>query len=93
MTDMPYDRARTGLLLVGSSNDFLAPEGKLWPFAKEVAEAVNLLVHLRAIVASACQAGIQVLFVPHHRWEPGDNLVLPSVPRRHVAARADSACG
>jgi hypothetical protein len=45
-TDMQYDPARTGLLLVDPYNDFLASEGKLWPFAKEVAEAVNLLAHL-----------------------------------------------
>ena len=72
MTDMQYDRARTGLLLVDPYNDFLASEGKLWPFAKEVAEAVNLLAHLRAIVAAARHAGMHVFFVPHHRWEPGD---------------------
>ena len=67
-----YDRARTALLLVDPYNDFLASEGKLWPLAKAVAEAVNLLPHLRAIVDTARQAGIQVIFVPHHRWEPGD---------------------
>jgi nicotinamidase-related amidase len=72
MADTQYDGARTGLLLVDPYNDFLASEGKLWPFAKEVAEAVNLLWHLRAIVDAARQAGMQVFFVPHHRWEPGD---------------------
>jgi nicotinamidase-related amidase len=72
MTDIQYDRERTGLLLVDPYNDFLASEGKLWPFAREVAEAVNLLSNLRAIVASARQAGILVFFVPHHRWEPAD---------------------
>ena len=30
-------------------NDFPASEGKLWPFAKEVAETVNLLSHLRSL--------------------------------------------
>ena len=72
MTDAQYDRLRTGLLLVDPYNDFLASEGKLWPFAKEMAVAVNLLSHLRAIVDTARQVGIQVFFVPHHRWEPGD---------------------
>jgi len=72
MTDTRYDSARTGLLLVDPYNDFLASEGKLWPHAKEVAEAVNLLSHLRDIVDTARQSGIQVFFVPHHRWEPGD---------------------
>jgi nicotinamidase-related amidase len=72
MADTQYDGAGTGLLLVDPYNDFLASEGKLWPLAKEVAEAVNLLSHLRAIVDAARQAGMQVFFVPHHRWEPGD---------------------
>jgi nicotinamidase-related amidase len=66
------DRARTGLLLVDPYNDFLAPEGKLWRFVKEVAEAVNLLANLQALVAAARQAGIRVFYVPHRRWEPGD---------------------
>ena len=72
MNDAKYECARTGLLLVDPYNDFLAPEGKLWPFVKEVAESVNLLSHLREIVAAARQAEIRVFFVPHHRWEPGD---------------------
>jgi nicotinamidase-related amidase len=72
MADPRSDRARTGLLLLDLYNDFLASEGKLWPLAKEVAEAVNLLSHLRAIVGAARQAGVQVFFVPHHRWEGGD---------------------
>jgi nicotinamidase-related amidase len=39
---------------------------------KEVAEEVHLLENLRAILAAVRQAGIQILFVPHRRWEPGD---------------------
>jgi nicotinamidase-related amidase len=73
MTETTYDRARTGLLLVDPYNDFLASEGKLWPLAKEVAEAVNLLSHVPAIVEAARQSGMHVCFVPHHRWESGDS--------------------
>ena len=72
MSNAKYDAARTGLLLVDPYNDFLAPEGKLWPFAQEVAESVNMLPHLHAIMDTVRAAGIQVFFVPHHRWEPGD---------------------
>lgn len=72
MTDTGYDSARTGLLLVDPYNDSLASQGKLWPHAREVAESVNLLSHLREIVDAARRSGIQVFFVPHHRWEPGD---------------------
>lgn len=87
MNDATYDRARTGLLLVDPYNDFLAPEGKLWRFVKEVAESVNLLSNLRAIVAAAREAGIQVFFVPHRRWEPGDYT------RWHHANRTQRATG
>jgi nicotinamidase-related amidase len=64
--------SRTGLLFVDPYNDFLSPGGKLYPLAEEVAEAVDLLAHLRQIVSAARQAAIPLFFVPHHRWEPGD---------------------
>ncbi len=68
----PYEAASTAILLVDPYNDFLSEGGKLWPLAKEIAEEVRLLDHLRSIVAAARQAGIRIVFVPHHRWEPGD---------------------
>lgn len=69
---MEYPVKETGLLLLDPYNDFLAHEGKLWPLAKEVAEEVNLLENLRSLVANARKAGMQIFFVPHHRWTPGD---------------------
>jgi len=67
-----YIIEKTGLLLVDPYNDFLAPTGKLWPKAKEVAEEVNLLSNLKSIVGAARQSGVRIFVVPHHRWEPGD---------------------
>jgi nicotinamidase-related amidase len=72
MAELHYDPTRTGLLLVDPYNDFLSEEGKIWPMVKEVAEEVNLLDHLRAIVAVARENEVQIFIVPHHRWEPGD---------------------
>ncbi|MBA2117857.1 cysteine hydrolase family protein [Bremerella alba] len=72
MSNTRYEPTRTGLLLVDPYNDFLAPEGKLWPYAKEVAESVNMLAHLRSIMDAVREVGTQVFFVPHHRWEPDD---------------------
>jgi nicotinamidase-related amidase len=68
----PYEAASTAVLLVDPYNDFLSEGGKLWPMAKEVAEEVHLLDHLRAVVAAARATGLRIFFVPHHRWEPGD---------------------
>jgi nicotinamidase-related amidase len=55
-----YAANRTGLLLVDPYNDLLSDGGKLWPQAKAVAEAVDLLTHLRALVEAARRAGIVV---------------------------------
>lgn len=66
------DPARTALLFVDPYNDFLSDGGKLWPNVAEIAGRVNLHVNLRAVVAAARAAGVQVVVVPHHRWEPGD---------------------
>jgi nicotinamidase-related amidase len=67
-----YDPSTTSILLVDPYNDFLSEGGKLWPRARAVAEQVNLLDHLQAIVRVARDKGFKVYFVPHHRWEPGD---------------------
>jgi nicotinamidase-related amidase len=69
---MSYDPATTAILLVDPYNDFISEGGKLWPRVQAVAEQVRLLDHLREVVASARAKSIQVVFVPHHRWTPGD---------------------
>ena len=67
-----YALNRIGLLLVDPYNDLLSDGGKLWPQAKAVGEAVNLLTHLRALVEAARRAGTAVFYVPHRRWREGD---------------------
>jgi nicotinamidase-related amidase len=67
-----YDPAHTALLFVDPYNDFLSDGGKLWPNVAAVARQVDLHANLRAVVAAARGAGLQLVVVPHHRWEPGD---------------------
>jgi len=67
-----YASNRTGLLLLDPYNDLMSDGGKLWPQAKAVAEAVNLLTHLRALVEAARRAGTMVFYVTHRRWREGD---------------------
>jgi nicotinamidase-related amidase len=55
-------------------------------FMAGVGAAVNVLSHLRAIVGAARQASIQVIFVPHHRWEPGDYSKWKHATYTQVAA-------
>jgi nicotinamidase-related amidase len=69
---MTYNPKTTAILLVDPYNDFLSEGGKTWPRLKAIAEEVDLLDHLRTIVAEARAACLQIVFVPHHRWEPGD---------------------
>ena len=72
MAQHDYIANRTGLLLVDPYNDFLGDGGKLWPDVKAVAESVELLQHLRALVEAARRTGIAVFYVPHRRWCEGD---------------------
>ncbi|MBB1592944.1 isochorismatase family cysteine hydrolase [Achromobacter sp. UMC46] len=72
MATLTYSAERTGLLLVDPYNDFLSEGGKLFSMIKEVADDVRLLDNLRASVSAARQADIQVFYVPHRRWQPGD---------------------
>lgn len=81
-----YDYTRTGLLIVDPFNDFLSSEGKLWPFVKEVVEAVNLLPNMQRIIDTARKAEIQILFVPHHHWEDGDYSKWKHATRTQLAS-------
>jgi nicotinamidase-related amidase len=74
MAQPTYDPTRTGLLFVDPYNDFLSEGGKLWPRVKQVAEQVDLIEDLKAIVKTVREKNIQVFIVPHHRWEPGEYL-------------------
>lgn len=67
-----YRAERTGLLLVDPYNDFLSKGGKIFPMIQEIAEEVGLVDNLRKTVEAARKANIQIFFVPHRRWEPGD---------------------
>ena len=72
MSNVNYDVKSTALLFVDPYNDFLSEGGKVWPFIKDIAEEVGLLDNLRAINKAVRGAGIQVVVVPHRRWQPGD---------------------
>ena len=89
-----YDRSRTAVLLVDPYNDFLSDGGKLWPLLESVATEVALLDNLRTAIAKARDAGVQVLFVPHRRWEEGNfggwdhpNLNQQGVNQQQIFAR------
>lgn len=72
METVKYDPRKTALLFVDPYNDFLSEGGKVWPRIQPVAEEVKLLDNLRTISSTVRAAGIQVVIVPHRRWQPGD---------------------
>lgn len=95
MSNLAYDAARTGLLLVDPYNDFLSDGGKLFPMLRDIATEVQLLDNLRAAVDAARKADIQVVYVPHRRWQPGDyeNWDHPNPTQRLVQQRHTFAEG
>jgi nicotinamidase-related amidase len=95
MSNPVYDAKRTGLLLVDPYNDFLSDGGKVFPMIRDIAAEVRLLDHLRAAVGAARAADIQVFYVPHRRWQPGDydNWDHPNPTQRLLQQRHTFAAG
>ena len=72
MAETAYPHGRTAFLQVDPYNDFLSEGGKLYPHLKPIADEVGLLDNLRRLDGAVRAAGVQVVIVPHRRWEPGD---------------------
>ena len=96
MADIVYPRERTALLFVDPYNDFLSEGGKIYPRVKAVADENRLLDNLRRVSGAVRAAGIQVVIVPHRRWEPGDyedwdhpNPTQRAIMHRHSFARGE----
>ncbi|MGF6233812.1 nicotinamidase-related amidase [Inquilinus ginsengisoli] len=96
MPDIAYSCERTALLFVDPYNDFLSEGGKIYPRVKEVADENGLLDNLRRVSGAVRAAGIQVVIVPHRRWEPGDyedwdhpNPTQRAIMHRHSFARGE----
>ncbi|MCY4021376.1 MAG: cysteine hydrolase [Chloroflexi bacterium] len=83
-----YDPSKTAILLVDPYNDFLAEGGKLWPLVKSTADAVGLHEHLKQLLAKAREAGIQIVYVPHHHTAEGDFDDWKFLAPSHVGAQA-----
>lgn len=90
-----YGKDETALLVIDPYNDFLSEGGKLWPFAKEVAEGNGLLDHMRAVLDAARAQGFRVFIVPHHQTAPNDyqSWSYLSPTQRRVVERQTFAVG
>lgn len=62
----------SAVLVVDPYNDFISEGGKFWDRLREVAEKVHCVPNMIRVLDGARHAGLQVFYVPHHRWRPGD---------------------
>jgi ureidoacrylate peracid hydrolase len=72
MSDVSYDKGRTGLVVIDPYNDFISEGGKVWDRLKSVAEANQCVPHMSQVLDAARSAGIRVFYALHHRYRPGD---------------------
>lgn len=72
MTTTTYAADRTALLIVDPYNDFMSAGGKLYEVTWETAEAVGFYDNMRKLIPAIRAARIQVIIVPHHRWQASD---------------------
>jgi ureidoacrylate peracid hydrolase len=89
-----FEADLTALLVVDPYNDFISEGGKLWPNVKEIAEAVNFVSNMRDVLHAAREAGLRVIFVPHHCWRENDiagRKYLAPIQRRGYERRISEA--
>ncbi|MFQ3556400.1 isochorismatase family cysteine hydrolase [Streptomyces gramineus] len=67
-----YEPGLTGLLVVDPYNDFLSEGGQLYERARSTLEGLDVVAHMRQVLAAARSAGVQVFVTPHHRWRESD---------------------
>ncbi|MGW6144825.1 isochorismatase family cysteine hydrolase [Streptomyces sp. NPDC055140] len=85
-----YEPGLTGLLIVDPYNDFLSEGGKLYDYARSTLDSLNVVDHMRQVLAAARAVGVQVFIAPHHRWRERDpyNCWKTMPPVQASAAKA-----
>ncbi|KAB8229562.1 Isochorismatase-like protein [Aspergillus alliaceus] len=63
--------ARTAVVLVDPLNDFLHPDGKIYPLIKASLESSNSLEHIKELVAGAREARIPIFYGLHQITKDG----------------------
>lgn len=62
---------RTAVVLIDPLNDFLHPDGKLYPLIKASLESSNSLEHMKELVAGAREARIPIFYGLHQITKDG----------------------
>ncbi|KAJ5885227.1 Isochorismatase-like protein [Penicillium taxi] len=63
--------SRTAVLLIDPLNDFLHPDGKLYPLVKASLESSNSLEHMKELTAGAREARIPIFYGLHQITKDG----------------------
>jgi len=72
MDSNPYSKECTALLIVDPYNDVISDGGKLWLQVQETAVQLNAVNNMRRLLEAARDHEWHIVFVPHHRYVPGD---------------------
>jgi nicotinamidase-related amidase len=62
---------KTALILVDPLNDFLHPDGKLYPAVQESVKTTNVVPNLQKLVETAREAHIPVFYALHQTYRDG----------------------
>jgi ureidoacrylate peracid hydrolase len=72
VTNLPFEKEITALLVIDPYNDFISEGGKVWDRLKGVAEANQCIPHMVQVLDAARRAGIRVFYALHRRYRAGD---------------------
>lgn len=62
----------TAVILIDVYNEFLHPEGKIYPMIKESMATTNAIQHLSEVVAAARKAKLPIYYALHQPWREGN---------------------
>lgn len=65
-------QSSTAVVLVDPYNDFLHPEGKLYPNFEESLKVTDTNNHLKALAATARDLGLPIFYALHKPWKEGN---------------------
>lgn len=63
---------KTAVVLVDVYNDFIHPNGKIYPLLKESLQATDTVSHLKEVVAAARESSILIYYALHQPWKEGN---------------------
>lgn len=82
-----YPLQKTVLVLVDPFNDFLSEGGKLWAFTRETVEGIALVKNLKALIGSARENKVQIIYAPHHHTTKGDYMNWKFLSPSHAGSK------